>query len=90
MSQPSDIEHIIQKIIAEHSLKDMNALSLDMSLDSLAIDSLIFVEIIYEIEEHFNIDFEFDPNTINIQSFGEQKIYDLVQQTRLKIAQPHM
>ena len=42
-------------IVAKHAHIDASRISMTTPLDELSIDSLGMVEIIFEIEEHFNV-----------------------------------
>lgn len=50
-----DIEQTILKILAEYTNENLATLSVTMPFEEIGIDSLSLVEIIFDIEEHFDI-----------------------------------
>jgi len=56
------LEEQVKEIIAGQALMDPEELEADQNLEDLGLDSLGFVEIVYEIEEAFDIQIPFNPN----------------------------
>lgn len=57
-----DVERTVFDIIAEKAKIDPGTLSRDTELTSLSIDSVDILEVIFELEEAFDITLEFNAN----------------------------
>ncbi|AKK67637.1 acyl carrier protein [Xanthomonas translucens] len=74
----TSIETQIHSIVARHGEIDPAGLSADTKLQDLGVDSLEAIEILFDIEEHFDITFpQRDPN-LDDGSLG--KLAEAVQQ----------
>ena len=56
------IKEIVIKILAEQSLLETTEISENSTLEEIGIDSLALVEIIFSLEEAFNITISFNAN----------------------------
>ncbi len=63
MAQTQTVEHRIREIIAEQAGRDPADVTPGSTLESLGIDSMGVVEIIFAIEEAFDIEVPFNANT---------------------------
>ena len=73
-----EISHKVRNIIAEQIMKDVDDLQLDASLDELGLDSLKVVDIIFELEEAFDISIPFNFNDPAASEFQMSSIRDVV------------
>lgn len=65
-------DEIVRKviaIIAEHALLESDEVGLDASPDDLGLDSLALVEIVFAIEEEFDIAIPFNANEPGASNF---------------------
>ena len=69
---------MIIKILAEQALLTPKDVSENSSLESMGIDSLGLVEIIFSIEEAFNITIPFNANDPNNTSFDISSVESIV------------
>lgn len=65
-------------IIAEQALLDPADLTLDTRLDQLALDSLALVELIFALEETFDISVPFNANDPGKQDFDLSSVGAIV------------
>ncbi|TGD45069.1 MULTISPECIES: acyl carrier protein [Pseudotabrizicola] len=65
-------------IIAEQALLDPADLTLDTRLDQLALDSLAMVELIFALEETFDISVPFNANDPGKQDFDLSSVGAIV------------
>ena len=78
----SDVQDKIIDIIAKHSMASRDDISLKSTMDDINIESLDFVEIIYQLEEQFDIAIPFNANEAsNLETVGDvvvavQKLVD--------------
>lgn len=66
-----DVEEKIRKIIAKEGLVDSKKLVLEARLDELEIESIDLVNIIYNIEEEYDIYIPQDDEDFNLETFGD-------------------
>lgn len=66
-------------IIAEQALLDPADLTMDTRLDQLALDSLAMVELIFALEETFDISVPFNANDPGAQDFDLSSVAAIVQ-----------
>lgn len=71
------INNDILDILARHTQLDREKLTLDTRLDSVGVDSLLMVEIIFDLEEKFDISIP-DPETVGEKARQFQKAEDVV------------
>ena len=65
----SDNTKAVIDIIAEQAMLDRGVVTENTQLDTLNIDSVMMVEIIFAIEEHFGIHIPFNANTPEATEF---------------------
>ena len=73
-----NVKEMIIKILAEQALLTPKDVSENSSLESMGIDSLGLVEIIFSIEEAFNITIPFNANDPNNTSFDISSVESIV------------
>ena len=66
-----DVEEKIRKIIAKEGLVDSKKLVLEARLDELEIESIDLVNIIYNIEEEYDIYIPQDDEEFKLETFGD-------------------
>jgi acyl carrier protein len=74
---PENTETEILNILAKHAELDPAKVTTDTALDGIGIDSLKMVEIIYDLEERFDITIP-DPEDVGQQSKQFRKAGDVV------------
>ena len=60
------VENIVLDVLAKHAQIDPDKLNLSTPLDNIGVDSLLMVEIIFDLEERFDISIP-DPDFIGEQ-----------------------
>ena len=73
-----DIQEKVINILAEQTLLDPKDISENSALDSIGIDSLALVEIIFSIEETFNITIPFNANDPSNSTFDISSVNSIV------------
>jgi acyl carrier protein len=73
-----NVKKTIIKILAEQALLSPKDISENSSLDSMGIDSLGLVEIVFSIEEAFNITIPFNANDPQNTSFDISSVESIV------------
>ena len=73
-----DIQKTVINILAEQTLLDPKDISENSALDSIGIDSLALVEIIFSIEETFNITIPFNANDPSNSTFDISSVNSIV------------
>ena len=73
-----DIQKTVINILAEQTLLDPKDISENSALDSIGIDSLALVEIIFSIEETFNITIPFNANDPSNSAFDISSVNSIV------------
>ncbi|MED5532024.1 MAG: acyl carrier protein [Pseudomonadota bacterium] len=73
-----DIQETVINILAEQTLLDPKDISENSALDSIGIDSLALVEIIFSIEETFNITIPFNANDPSNSTFDISSVNSIV------------
>lgn len=71
MGKTSDVESQIRKIISKYVKIDSHDLNRDTDLQTLNIESLDLIEIIFEVEDEFGIDIEQDEKASELSTLGE-------------------
>lgn len=66
-----NVENSLREIIAAHIKAEPDALARDATLESLNIESLDLIEIIFEIEERFDVNLEADEKTAGLSNLGD-------------------
>lgn len=76
----------VRAILAEQALLDIDAVTLDATLESLAIDSLALVESIFAIEEAFDISIPFNANEPGESAFDFSSVAAIIRAVEALIA----
>ena len=58
----ADVDAEVKRIIAEQALLDVSEVTADKTLEDLGLDSLALVEMIFAIEETFDVSVPFNAN----------------------------
>ena len=75
----SKVEEKIIKILATQAQLDFSEVDTDSTLDSLGIDSVAVVEIIFAIEEEFDIVIPYNANDTSSFNLDFSKVNSIVQ-----------
>ena len=65
------IEDVAREIISKHVKMDASELTRESTLESLNIESLDLVEIIFEIEDKFDVNIDEDEKSAKMTNLGE-------------------
>ncbi len=71
MTETSDIEIRVREIVAKYAKVDAKDLNRETDLQTLNIESLDLIEIIFEVEDAFEIDIEQDEKAADLTNLGE-------------------
>ncbi len=82
-----EISQRVRKIIAEQTMNDIDDVKLESSPDELGLDSLKIVDIIFELEEEFDISIPFNFNDPAGSEFRMNSIGDVVQSVEKLVAE---
>jgi acyl carrier protein len=83
---PDDVSKRVAKIIAEQAMIDPEAIKPDTTLDDLGLDSLALVEVVFGIEEAFDISVPFNANEPKASDFDISKVSHIVAGVKSLIA----
>ena len=72
------IKYKIIKILSEQTLLDPSEINENLSLEDLGIDSLALVEIVFSIEETFNITIPFNSNDPTNSTFDISNVNSII------------
>ncbi len=72
------VEKTVLRIIAAQTGKEPDAISLETNLESIGLDSLGMVEVIFAIEEAFDISVPFNANGESSNRMGLSTINEIV------------
>lgn len=75
MTELSEVEERVREIVAKHAKINVDELDHETELQSLNIQSLDMIEIIFEVEDAFDIDIEQDEKTANLNTLGEMLVW---------------
>jgi acyl carrier protein len=81
-------EKVIIDIITKYLEGEGQKITADTSLKNLGVDSLLMVEIIYDLEEHFDISIP-DPELIEGQNRQFESVTDVVNVVNELIEEQH-
>ena len=81
-------EKVIIDIITKYLEGEGQKITADTSLKNLGVDSLLMVEIIYDLEEHFDISIP-DPELIEGQNRQFESVTDVVNVVHELIEEQH-
>ena len=82
-----DISQTVRRIIAEQTVNEIDDVKMESSLDELGLDSLKVVDIIFELEEEFDISIPFNFNDPAGSEFQMNSIGDVVQSVEKLVAE---
>ena len=83
----NNIEERIISILAQHALIDRTEILLDSTPSDLGLDSVSIVEIIFSIEEMFDITIPFNANEPHKSTFIIDNVSTIVEGVKTLIAQ---
>ncbi len=81
-----DVSKRVTQIIAEQAMLDPEAINPETTLDDLGLDSLSLVEVVFGIEEAFDISVPFNANEPTASDFDISKVAHIVAGVKLLIA----
>lgn len=81
-----EINNAILDVLAKHTQIDRGKLNLDTRLNSVGVDSLMMVEIIFDLEERFDISIP-DPEFVGQQNKQFETVADVVRVVKELIEQ---
>jgi acyl carrier protein len=81
-----DVSARVTQIIAEQAMLDPEAIKPETTLDDLGLDSLALVEVVFGIEEAFDISVPFNANEPKASDFDISKVAHIVAGVKLLIA----
>ncbi len=81
-----DVSLRVAQIIAEQAMLDPEAIKPETTLDDLGLDSLALVEVVYGIEEAFDISVPFNANEPAASDFDISKVAHIVAGVKRLIA----
>ncbi len=81
-----DVSKRVTQIIAEQAMLDPEAIKPETTLDDLGLDSLALVEVVFGIEEAFDISVPFNANEPAASNFDISKVAHIVAGVKQLIA----
>ena len=72
------IQDTVVEILAEKALLKPGDVKLDFSISDLGLDSLGIVEIIFALEEQFNIEIDINFNNVNYSDFDISTVQEII------------
>ena len=72
------IQDTVVEILAEKALLKPGDVKLDFSISDLGLDSLGIVEIIFALEEQFNIEIDLNFNNVNSSDFDISTVQEII------------
>ncbi|MCH8168008.1 MAG: acyl carrier protein [Proteobacteria bacterium] len=81
-----DVGKRVARIIAEQAMLDPEAIKPDTTLDDLGLDSLALVEVVFGIEEAFDISVPFNANEPRASEFDISKVAHIITGVKQLIA----
>ncbi len=73
-----NVKETVTKILADQALLKPEDITENLDLETIGIDSLALVEIIFTIEETFNITIPFNANDPNNRSFDISSVNSII------------
>ena len=83
---PDDVSKRVTQIIAEQAMLDPEVIKPETTLDDLGLDSLALVEVVFGIEEAFDISVPFNANEPASSNFDISKVAHIVAGVKQLIA----
>ena len=81
-----DVSKRVAQIIAEQAMLDPQAIKPETTLEDLGLDSLAVVEVVFGLEEAFDISVPFNANEPMASEFDISKVAHIVNGVKLLIA----
>ena len=81
-----DVGKRVARIIAEQAMLDPEAIKPETTLDDLGLDSLALVEVVFGIEEAFDISVPFNANEPRASEFDISKVAHIITGVKQLIA----
>ena len=81
-----DVGKRVARIIAEQAMLDPEAIRPETTLDDLGLDSLALVEVVFGIEEAFDISVPFNANEPRASEFDISKVAHIITGVKQLIA----
>ena len=81
-----DVSKRVTQIIAEQAMLDPEAIKPETTLDDIGLDSLALVEVVFGIEEAFDISVPFNANEPTASDFDISKVAHIVAGVKRLIA----
>ena len=72
------IQDTVVEILAEKALLKPGDVKLDFSISDLGLDSLGIVEIIFALEEQFNVEIDINFNNVNSSDFDISTVKEII------------
>ena len=72
------IQDTVVKILAEKALLKPGDVKLDFSISDLGLDSLGIVEVIFALEEQFDIEIDINFNNLNSSDFDISTVQEII------------
>ena len=82
------VKNKIIKILSEQTLLDPSEINENLSLEDLGVDSLALVEIVFSIEETFNINISFNANDPTNSTFDISNVNSIISAVEKLIKSP--
>jgi len=87
MGMTDDISTSVAKIIAEQAMLDAGDIKAETALDELGLDSLALIEVVFGIEEAFDITVPYNANDPAESDFKLSKVGEIVDGVKRLIAE---
>jgi len=81
-----DVSMRVAQIIAEQAMLDPESIKPETTLDDLGLDSLALVEVVFGIEEAFDISVPFNANEPKASEFDISKVSQIIAGVKSLIA----
>lgn len=86
INMTDDVSIRVAQIIAEQAMLDPEAIKPETTLDDLGLDSLALVEVVFGIEEAFDISVPFNANEPKASEFDISKVSQIIASVKSLIA----
>jgi acyl carrier protein len=86
INMTDDVSIRVAQIIAEQAMLDPEAIKPETTLDDLGLDSLALVEVVFGIEEAFDISVPFNANEPKASEFDISKVSQIIAGVKSLIA----
>lgn len=83
------VEDKVMEILADQALLDREEVTIDATLESLGLDSLALVEIVFSVEEEFGISVPFNANDPSASNFDISSVKSIAQGIKTLQKQQH-